>query len=110
MVTDLTQILAWWNIGYELCYLLDSHSSETLRTLSLFFWYGFKEELSQCQRTKSVVIFGSTCDTNFGAQSNLDPLLTLSPFFVCFFESKYIKINIKKAQANFSVSAYIAPL
>ena len=33
-MTDLTQILAWWNVGSELCYLFDSQFSETLRTLS----------------------------------------------------------------------------
>ena len=38
MVTDLTQILTWSNVGSELRYLLDSQSSETVRTHSLFLF------------------------------------------------------------------------
>ena len=37
MVSDLTQMLAWWNVGFELCYLLDCQSTEILRTLLFLF-------------------------------------------------------------------------
>ena len=38
MVADLIQILAWWNVESEFCYLLDSRPNETLRTLFLFLF------------------------------------------------------------------------
>ena len=46
MVTDWTQISICWNLGTELSFLLESQSSETLKTLSLSLWYGVGERLS----------------------------------------------------------------
>ena len=62
MVTDLTQILAWWNVGSELCYLLDCQSSETVRTHSLFLFdldleKGFLNIIAQNHWSKFPTIF-----------------------------------------------------